>query len=317
MDRLGDLDLFLRVLDLGSISAAARSLDLSVAVASQRLQRLEKDLGVRLFHRTTRRLHPTAEGTALAQRGRPLVEELESLGADLREAAAEVAGTLRVTLSATFGRQYVSPLLPEFLARHPRLRLSTHLSDHFVDLVSEGFDLAIRIGALEDSNLVARRIASNRRVVCAAPGYLARHGAPRTPQDLAGHECLLLSGRDGRHDVWRFTGSGGETITVRVQGRFDSNLGELVRDAALAGQGIATFSLWHVADDLRGGQLRLLLPDYPLPATTISAVTPHRRTMPPRVRAFVDFLAEKFGDVPPWERSAKPGKPARPRRRGA
>ena len=301
MERLGDLDLFLRVLDTGSITAAARSLDLSVPVASQRLKRLEAGLGVRLFHRTTRRLHPTPEGVALAQRGRPLIEELESLGAELRGVANEVAGTLRVTLSATFGRQYVSPLLPDFLARHPGLHLSVHLSDHFVDLVSEGFDLAIRIGALEDSSLVARRIAPNQRVVCASPDYLARRGEPRTPEELAAHDCLLLSGRDGVHDVWRFSTLDGGEAGMRVRGRFDSNLGELVRDAALAGQGIAVFSLWHVIDDLREGRLRLLLPDHRLPATAISAVTPHRRTTPPRVRAFVDFLAERLERVLPTD----------------
>ncbi|MGG6461133.1 LysR substrate-binding domain-containing protein [Solilutibacter silvestris] len=302
MNRIGDLDLFLHVLDQGSITAAARSLDLSVAVASQRLKRLENELGVRLFHRTTRRLHPTPEGLALAQQGRPLVEELESLGASLREGAREVSGTLRVTLSATFGRQYVSPLLPEFMARHPKLRLRTHLTDQSVDLVSEGYDLAIRIGALEDSSLVARRIASNRRVVCASSDYLARHGEPRTPQELADHDCLLLFGRDGPHDLWRFTAPDGADFAVRVHGRFESDLGEFIRDAALAGQGIATFSLWHVIDDLRAGRMQVILPDYRLPATSINAVTPHRRTTPPRVRAFVDFLSEKFGDVPPWER---------------
>lgn len=303
MNRLGDLDLFLRVLDLGSITAAAHSLDLSVAVASQRLKRLEQELGVRLFHRTTRRLRPSAEGMALAQRGRPLVEELTSLGADLRQASTEVAGTLRVTMSATFGRQYVSPLLPEFMALHPKLRLSVHLNDRLVDLVSEGYDLAIRIGALDDSTLVARRIASNRRVVCASPDYLARHAAPRTPQDLAVHDCLLLLGRDGANSLWRFTAPDGSESAVRVRGRFESDLGELIRDAALAGQGVGTFSVWHIADDLRAGRLHLLLPDYSLPATAISAVTPHRRYTPPRVQAFVDFLTRHFGDPPPWERA--------------
>lgn len=303
MDRLGDLDLFLRVLDLGSITAAARSLDISVAVASQRLKRLESGLGVRLFHRTTRRLHPTPEGVALAQRGRPLIEELETLGAGLRESAAEVSGTLRVTLSATFGRQWVSPLLPQFMARHPRLRLSTHLTDRWVDLVSEGFDLAIRIGALQDSTLVARKVAANKRVVCAAPAYLAQHGEPRTPQDLLHHDCLVLTGRNGRQDLWHFTGPRGMETPVRVRGRFESDLGEFIRDAALAGQGVGIFSLWHISEDVRAGRLRIVLPGYRLPLTTISAVTPHRRSTPPRVRAFVDFLVEHFGKRPPWERS--------------
>lgn len=302
MDRVGDLALFLRVLDLGSITAAAHSLDLSVAVASQRLKRLEKELGVRLLHRTTRRLHPTPEGAALAEQGRVLVEELETLGAGLREAAQEIAGTLRMTMSASFGRQYVSPRLPAFLARHPKLRLSIHLSDNVVDLVSEGFDLAIRIGALDDSRLVARRIAPNRRVVCASPDYLRRRGRPRLPEDLAHHDCLLLFGSGGRQDVWRLgTPTGGE-VAVRVQGRFESNFGEVLRDASLAGEGIVIHSLWHVADDLRAGRLEVLLPDYPLATTAISAVMPQRRLVPPRVRAFTEFLIEEFGDDPPWER---------------
>ena len=302
MDRVGDLALFLRVLDLGSITAAAHSLDLSVAVASQRLKRLEKELGVRLLHRTTRRLHPTPEGAALAEQGRVLVEELETLGAGLREAAQEIAGTLRMTMSASFGRQYVSPRLPAFLARHPKLRLSIHLSDNVVDLVSEGFDLAIRIGVLDDSRLVARRIAPNRRVLCASPDYLHRRGRPRTPGELADHDCLLLFGSGGRQDVWPLgTPTGGE-VAVRVQGRLESNFGEVLRDASLAGEGIVIHSLWHVADDLRAGRLEVVLPDYPLATTAISAVMPQRRLVPPRVRAFTEFLIEEFGDAPPWER---------------
>ena len=250
----------------------------------------------------TRRLHPTPEGAALAEQGRVLVEELETLGAGLREAAQEIAGTLRMTMSASFGRQYVSPRLPAFLARHPKLRLSIHLSDNVVDLVSEGFDLAIRIGALDDSRLVARRIAPNRRVLCASPDYLHRRGRPRTPGELADHDCLLLFGSGGRQDVWRLgTPTGGE-VAVRVQGRLESNFGEVLRDASLAGEGIVIHSLWHVADDLRAGRLEVVLPDYPLATTAISAVMPQRRLVPPRVRAFTEFLIEEFGDDPPWER---------------
>lgn len=301
MDRVGDLSLFLRVLDLGSLTAAANSLDLSVAVASQRLKRLERELGVRLLHRTTRRLHPTPEGALLAEQGRVLVEDLEALGSDLRQAATQVAGTLKVTMSASFGRQYVSPLLPAFLARYPDLRLSMHLSDQVVDLVSEGFDLAIRIGALEDSLLVARRIASNRRVLCASPDYLRRRGCPQRPQDLTMHDCLLLFGSNGRQEVWRLLDPDGSEIAVRVSGRFESNFGELLRDASVAGEGIAIHSLWHIAEDLRAGRLQVVLPGFPLATTAISAVMPQRRLVPPRVRAFVDMLSEAFGETPPWE----------------
>jgi DNA-binding transcriptional LysR family regulator len=301
MDRVGDLSLFLRVLDLGSISAAARSMDLSVAVASQRLKRLERDLGVRLLHRTTRQLHATPEGAALAAQGRVLVEDLEALTSGLRQAATEVAGTLRVTLPASFGRQYISPLLPDFLAQYPRVKLSVNLNDQLLDLVGSGFDLGIRVGALGDSGLVARQLAVNRRVLCASPDYLRKHGTPCTPADLAEHDCLLLVGSQGRQDVWRFDDGHGGEIAQRVSGRFESNLGELLRDAVVAGLGIAIHSIWHVHEELREGRLQVLLPDYPLAATGIHAVMPQRRLVPPRVRAFVDFLAERLGDHPPWE----------------
>lgn len=304
MDRLDDLALFLRVLDQGSISAAARSLDLSAAVASQRLQRLERGLGVRLLQRTTRRLHPTPEGRLLAEQGRALVEDLDALTAGLRQSAAAVTGTLRVTMSAAFGREYISALLPEFLARHPKLRLFAHLSDEMVDVVGEGYDLAIRIGALNDSSLVARKLAANRRVLCASPGYLRRHGRPRVPADLARHECVLLSGQD----VWRLVDRRGHEHAIRVQGRFETTLGEAVRDAALAGQGIAVHSLWHVHEALAKGLLDVVLPDCTLPESGIWAVTPQRRLVPPRVRAFTEFLIEKLGDPPPWERGAAAAK---------
>jgi DNA-binding transcriptional LysR family regulator len=303
VDRIDDITLFLRVLDLGSISAAARSLDLSVAVASQRLKRLECELGVRLLHRTTRQLHATPEGLLLAEQGRALVEDLEALTSGLRQAGAGVAGTLRVTMSSTFGRMYISPLLPEFLALHPGVRVSVDLSDLKVDLVSAGLDLAIRIGALDDSTLVARQLASNRRVLCASPAYLQRHGAPATPADLERHECLLLVGSQGRQDTWRLGDGRGGEVAVRVRGRIESNQGDLLRDAALAGLGIALHSSWHVSADLRAGRLQVVLPDWPLAETGIHALMPQRRLVPPRVRAFVDFLAERLGGIPPWERA--------------
>ncbi|MFS8977341.1 LysR family transcriptional regulator [Cupriavidus necator] len=306
MDRIGDIGLFLRVLDLGSISAAARSLDLSVAVASQRLQRLERDLGVRLLHRTTRRLHATPEGAVLAEQGRALVDDLEALSTSLRQAGTGVSGTLRITTSSSFGRLYVSPLLPEFLTQHPGLSVSVNLTDNVLDLVSAGFDLAIRIGALDDSTLVARRLANNRRVLCAAPDYLRRRGTPQAPQDLARHDCLVLVGSQGRQDVWRLGDGAGGEIAMRVRGRIEANTGELLSDAALAGFGIALHSTWHVGADLRAGRLVQVLPDYPLADTGIYAVMPQRRLVPPRVRAFVDFLAGRFGENPPWEQPANP-----------
>ncbi|HEY0229923.1 MAG TPA: LysR family transcriptional regulator [Dokdonella sp.] len=314
MDRIGDLVLFLRVLDQGSISAAARSLDISVAVASQRLKRLERELGVRLLHRTTRRLHATPEGAALAERGRTLVEDLDALTTDVRQSGGAVSGTLRMTVSASFGRQYLSPLLPEFLARYPRVRISVDLNDQMQDLVSAGYDLAIRIGALVDSNLVARRIAVNERVLCAAPSYLAQRGMPATPEQLSAHECIVLVGSQGRQDLWRMSDASGHEVALRVSGRFESNFGEVLRDAAVAGLGIALHSTWHVHEDLRAGRLVQVLPRWRIAASGIYAVMPQRRLAPLRVHAFVEFLIERFGVHPPWERA--PASRAKPVRRG-
>jgi len=300
MDRLSDIALFLRVVDLGSISAAARSLDLSVAVASQRLQRLEKGLHVRLLHRTTRRLHPTPEGLALAEQGRDLVEGLEALTQDLRGSAENVTGTLRVTLPHSFGRQYISPLLPDFLNRYPRLDLDVGLTDQVVDLVGEGYDLGIRIGILEDSSLVARRLADDRRVLCATADYLDRHGTPQRPGDLADHQCLVLSSNRRRQDLWHLTDKQGKSETVQVSGRVRSNQGEMLTEAVLGGLGIAQHSVWHIHEHLSSGRLTVVLPDYRLTETGIHAVMPQRRLVPPRVRAFVTFLEERLAEHPVW-----------------
>jgi DNA-binding transcriptional LysR family regulator len=192
--------------------------------------------------------------------------------------------------------------MPEFLARHPRLKLSLDLSDAMVDLVAEGFDLGLRIGTLEDSSLIARRLSDNRRILCASPAYLARRGAPETPADLEQHDCLLMVGAKGPRDRWTLVSPDGSETTVRVRGPLESNMGEVVRDAVLAGLGISLHSTWHVCDDLKAGRLKVVLPDWRIPDSAIYAVMPQRRLMLPRVRAFIDFVVAKFGDVPPWER---------------
>ncbi|MBN1240765.1 MAG: LysR family transcriptional regulator [Gammaproteobacteria bacterium] len=303
MDRLDELNLFVRVAELGSITAAARSLDVSVSVASQRLKQLERRLGVRLLHRTTRQLKLTAEGAALLEQGRPLLEDLDALTSGLERAGREITGTLRITMPAAFGRLHVSPLLPRFLARHPALGVHIAVADHMLDLAREGLDLAIRIGTLEDSALVSRKLAPNRRVLCAAPRYLRRHGTPRTPEALARHRCLVMVGRAGPMDDWVLRGPDEREHGVRVAGPLESNSGEVIRDAALAGQGIALLSTWHVCDDLRAGRLRTVLPDYRLPDGGIHAVMPQRRLVPPRVRALTDYLAKEWAGTPPWEKA--------------
>lgn len=307
MGRLDDITLFLHVLDRGSISAAARSLDISVAVASARLQGLERDLGVRLLHRTTRKLRPTAEGILLAQQGRALVEDLVALTEELRTASRGISGALRLTMSSTFGRLYISPLLPEFLARYPAVKINVDLNDQLRDLASADVDLAIRIGTLEDSNLVARKLANNRRVLCASPDYLRKSGSPATPSDLESHECLILDDTLGKRNLWRLNDAEKNEHIVRVHGRIESNQGELLREAALAGLGISMHSTWHIWEDLNSGRLQIVLPNYPIADTGVYAVFPQRRLVPARVKAFVDFLLEHFGEVPPWERDGTGG----------
>jgi len=294
-----DLLLFLRVLDAGSISLAGRQLGVSAAVASQRLKRLEARLGVRLFHRTTRKLEPTAEGTWLAERGRASIEELARVTEALGRTSREISGTLRLSVPESFGRQHISPLLPRFLEQHPRLALSVQFSDQVAPLVSSGLDLAVRIGTLQDSSAVAQRLATDRRVLCASSAYLRRRGAPRTLDELEQHECLLLRGGSGLQFPWRFVTAAGVS-QPRVSGRFETNLGEALRDAALAGLGIALHSTWHVCDDLQAGRLQLVLPDVPPVDGGIYAVAPERRK-PARVRAFIEFLEARFREQPPGE----------------
>ncbi|MGQ9425082.1 LysR family transcriptional regulator [Gilvimarinus sp. F26214L] len=302
MERLTDIALFLRVVELGSISAAARSLDLSPAVASQRLKRLEQELEVRLLHRSTRRLHVTPEGHLLVERGRALLDDMEDLTAALRSSAQGATGTLRVALPPGFGRQYISPLLPDFLARHPGMGLNVHLSDELVDLVGEGFDLAIRIGELADSSLVAQRLAIDRRVICASPDYLRRRGIPKTPADLAEHDCLLLTTHPEDHHTWHLHDLQGRSHSVRVKGSVQANEGALLSQAAVAGLGVAQHSVWHIHEQLCNGTLVQVLPDFRLPETAIYAVMPQRRLVPARVQAFVTYLKEWLGEIPPWER---------------
>jgi DNA-binding transcriptional LysR family regulator len=296
MDRLTDIAIFIRVLDTGTISAAARSLGLTPAVASKRLISLEKHLGVRLLHRTTRRISATPEGIELASKGRPLIEDLEALTSGLTRSGKEVSGTLRMTAAVSFGHHYISPLLPTFLARHSRLQVQLNLTDEKRDLINDGFDLAIRItGALQDSGLVARRLASNCRIMCASPEYLAKHGIPKTLADLAHHQCLLLGGFNGIEDRWDLIDKDGQKHSVKVSGQLESNLGDALRDAALSGLGISLHSTWHISKDLEQGKLIAVLPDYHM-ETSIYAVMPQRRLVPPRVRAFVDFLQEQMAE---------------------
>ncbi|MDR5854634.1 LysR substrate-binding domain-containing protein [Caballeronia sp. LZ062] len=298
-DRLDllDVSLFMRAAALANLSSAAREFGLSPAVASARIAGLERMLGARLLHRTTRRVSVTQEGEIFAAHARALLDAAEAARASVGRALAQPHGRLRVTMPSSLGRQHISPLIPAFLEQYPGVTMDLRMTDQIVDLVDEGIDLAIRIGALKDSTLVARKLASNRRVLCASPAYLEQHGTPRHPADLALHECVILA--DQRD--WSFVTPTGVT-DVRVSGRLVTDNGEVIRDALAAGIGIGLKSTWSVAPLLASGELVTVLDDYPVAQTVaIWAVYPSRAFVPPKTLAFIEFLAKRFGEPPYWD----------------
>ncbi|MBK1662548.1 LysR family transcriptional regulator [Paracraurococcus ruber] len=305
-----DLTLFLRIARLGSISAAARDLGGTPAGASARLASFERKLGARLIHRTTRQATPTEDGLALLPHAEHVLDAVAAARAALGRQGAVLRGTLRVAAPSSFGRLHIVPGLPEFCARHPGLRLDLRLSDSMVDLVEGAFDLAVRYAELGDTSFVARRLAPDRRALVASPGYLARHGRPETPDDLAGHACLVV----GTLDLWTFQGRDGRPVECRVTPTLRINDGEAVRDAACAGLGIALMATWCAAEQIRSGALVPVLGAHPLVSTqTLWALYPSSRDLAPKVRVFIDWLVARFGPEPYWDQglglaAAAPGR---------
>lgn len=300
MDPLDGVAAFARVVDSGSFSAAAQRLKISKSAVSAHVQRLEERLGVRLLNRTTRRLSVTEAGAAYYRHCARILAEAEAAEQAASALQREPRGTLRISAPDSFGWMHVAPAVPDFLQRYPGLSIDVTLSPRHVNLVEEGLDLAIRIGVLEDSPLIVRKLAPSRHVLCAAPAYLREHGTPRKPADLARHNCLCVSLMSWG-DEWRFAGKGGE-VRIPVNGNFRSNGAEMLRAAALDGVGIAILPSWAVAEPLRAGLLRRVLADWEPPASTIYAVYPGNRLMSAKVRAFVDHLARRFGRMPYWDR---------------
>jgi DNA-binding transcriptional LysR family regulator len=305
MDMPGAMIVFAQVVDSRSFSAAAVRLGLSKSAVSKQIAKLEDRLGARLLNRTTRTLSPTDAGQDFYERCLRVVREVEEAERAITHLSAEPRGLLRLSAPASFGREYLAPLVPEMLARWPELRIEALFEDRFVDVVAEGFDLVIRITRLQDSSLVARRIASCRRVVCAAPSYLERHGVPRTPAELLQHDCILYSYATDQNE-WEFLGPDGRLETVRVDGRLRANNAEVTLAALLAGAGLALSPDFIVGPDIAAGRLVPLLTDYDNPFGAIYAVWPHNRNLAPKVRAVVDFLVERFATEPIWER--RPGR---------
>ena len=293
MDHLTDIAVFVRVVERGSFTLAADDLSLSRAVVSKYVSRLEERLGARLMHRTTRRLSLTEAGAALFEASRGALERIEEAEAAVAQYQSAPKGRLRVSAPMSFGILHLGGAVAEFSRAFPGVAIDLRLDDRFVNLVEDGIDVAVRIGELTDSSLVARRLAKTQSVVCASPAYLAEHGEPETPEDLAGHSCLLYAYLSSAN-VWRFQGPDGRDIPVAVSGPLRANNGILLADAAAAGHGIVMGPSFYVAARIRTGELKRILVPYRLPELGIHAVYPQREYVPPKVRAFVDFLAERF-----------------------
>jgi DNA-binding transcriptional LysR family regulator len=304
LDRLTGLEVFAKVAAAGSFSAAGRAMGLSQTMVTKHIAALEARLGVKLFHRSTRRLSITEAGRSYLETSERILAEIDAADNAVAADRFEPKGLLRLNAPVAFGERQIAPLLSEFARRYPLVTVELGLNDRLVDLAEEGWDLAIRIGSLSDSSLIARRIAPCRTVVCAAPSYLKAHGRPRAVADLAGHNCLgyTLSRLTGAGS-WAF-GVKGE-VTVQVAGNLRANNGDALRAAAIAGQGVIYQPTFVVADDLRAGTLVAMTFDQPtVEFGGIYAVYLPDRHPAAKLRAFIDFIAARFAPEPPWDRTA-------------
>lgn len=300
MDRFADMKMFVAVVEAGSISAAAERLEVAKSAVSRRLSDLEARLGAELMHRTTRRLGLTDSGRALFERAQRLLADLEEAEQAVSQAHGAIRGRLKVALPLSFGLLYLAPLINEFMRLHPELEFELDFNDRQIDLMQEGFDLAIRIAKLPDSSLIARRLAPIRHALCASPDYLARHGTPLRAADLAGHAGLAYSNL-ANPGLWHYVGPDGQPGSVQVPVKLRANNGDFLCRAAIAGQGVILHPTFYLKDALRTGALLPLLTDHLWPELNAYAVYPSTRHLSRRVRAFVDFLAEKLAGEPYWD----------------
>ncbi|MBX3637847.1 MAG: LysR family transcriptional regulator [Rubrivivax sp.] len=299
MDRLTQIESFVAVATKGSLTAAARAEGVAPAVIGRRIDALEGRLGVKLLVRTTRRITLTHEGSAFLEDCQRLLADLASAEASVSEGGVKASGHLRITAPAGFGRRHVAPLVPGFVAAHPEVSVSLNLSDRVVDIVNEGFDCAVRVGDLPDSSLVSVRLADNRRLCVAAPEYLQRAGTPAAPAELMRHQCLTLSSDASQTRGWAFVVDGGLTH-LRPGGRLDCSDGQVLHDWCLHGLGIAWRSTWEVQADVAAGRLQVLLAEFAAPPNGIYAVFPHAKHLPLRVRLWIDYLKQRYGDPAYW-----------------
>ncbi|WP_025897057.1 LysR family transcriptional regulator [Sneathiella glossodoripedis] len=285
------LELFIRIASIGAIGKAGREFGLSPTAATQRIQTLEDSLGAKLFNRTTRSVALTSDGEAFLQHARRIVQNIDDARTDLSGGTKVIKGELRVAAPASFGRRHIAPYVTEFLQAHPQVHVRLDFSDTVVDIVEQGFDLALRIGELAPSSLIARKLADIPRVLAASPDYLKTAPRLETPQDLTHHQCLVLTGQR----IWHMRDAAGETHEVKVGGNLSTNFGDVITEVALAGGGVSLRSLWDVSPLIKEGKLIALLDEYTiLPEWNLWAVRPPGQIVPARVRAFIDFLEQKF-----------------------
>ncbi|SKD02311.1 transcriptional regulator, LysR family [Burkholderia sp. CF099] len=291
MDGFSDLNLFALVARHRNLAAAARELGVTPPAVSKRLAQLERRLGVRLMNRTTRRLSLTPEGELYLANGSRILDELQELEQLVTRSRAEPAGLLRVNASFGFGRARIAPAISDFVARFPSMKIQLHLTDRPMSLQEEGFDLGIRFGEVPDARVNARLLMKNRRIVCASPDYVKRHGMPLLPHDLTRHACIVLRENESAYGTWHFS-RGKRVETVKVDGPLASNDGSAVLHWALEGRGVVVRSQWEIGEYLERGALVPLLVDWALPGADIHAIYLERNQLSVKLRTFVDFLGE-------------------------
>jgi DNA-binding transcriptional LysR family regulator len=318
MDRFTSLTIFARVVANGSFAAAARQLNMSPAAVSTHIQALEARLGTRLLNRTTRSVGLTEVGQAFYERAAHILAELEETERMAGEQQKAPKGVLRVNVTPSFGDLHVATAVADFAAKYPEISIELIATARFVDLIEEGFDLAVRTEPPPESSLIARRIAPVRLVVCGAPDYLEKRGTPQRLSDLAAHNCLRFSELSFR-DEWRMTGPDGKETQVPVDGNLRANTTVALRAAALRGQGLVLLPTFIVGDDLKTGRLIPVLNEFAPPDAAIRAMYPHSRHLSAKVRIFTDFLVDRFGNDPDWDdwRFRKPLEPASKGKRAA
>jgi DNA-binding transcriptional LysR family regulator len=301
MDRLLSMAVFKRTVEAGSFAAAARNFGISAEMAGNHVRALETHLGVRLLNRTTRRLHLTEAGSSYYARCTNILADIDEAESEASSLQATPRGLLRIAAPVTFGVRHIAPAISDYMTRYPDVTIEIAISDRYVNLIEEGLDVAIRIGELEASSLIVRRLASARLVACASPAYLRRAGRPETPSDLTRHACLIYV-EIGEPTRWRFQGPNGQEETVHVTGPVASTNPEFVRQLALAGHGVILCPNFSVGADIAEERLTALLTDWRSREIPIHALYPHRSLLSAKVRSFVDFLAERFGSDPEWQR---------------